>query len=234
MKNYKKFRAARVWSNQQLKEFAYIFSGSIVNVSAWKDQDKEGNTYRNYFVNADKYSITNYGGTNGQSEGLVPYEEYELDLLQPLSKELFHKFQTVFNHTTLEHVYDNRQAFRNLCDMATDAVIVVVPWVQEVHVETGSYDDYWRYSPYAMEKLYEENGYSMVVCRYNNDFDTAVYLFCIGIRNEMLVSYPQFNKMNVNNINPPGEWIGTHRTMADYIKALPAKMIEAIRRKKPL
>ncbi len=180
----------------------------MVNVSAWKDKDKEGNSYQNYFVNAESYSITNYGGEEGDSEGELSIPEYSLDLTQSLPQELYRKFDTVFNHTTLEHIYDNRTAFKNLCDMAKDAVVVVVPWVQEVHIIKGAFDDYWRYSPYTMEKLYEENGFSMVVCTCNNDFNTAVYLFCIGIRNEKLSKYPQFSKIQMDNNIIAGQWIG--------------------------
>ncbi len=208
MENYRKFRAARVWSNKQLKQYAHIFKGSIVNVSAWKDKDKEGGSYHDYFLNAESYSITNYGGASGESEGELPYDEYELDLTQPLPSTLYKRFTTVFNHTTLEHVYDNRLAFKNLCDMACEAVIVVVPWLQEVHISPGAYDDYWRYSPYAMKRFFEENGFSMVVCNYNNDFDTAVYLFCIGIRNEVINRYPMFRKIDIDDSNPAGSWLG--------------------------
>ena len=56
----KKFRAARIWSNQELRKYAPWLGGAVVNVSAWKDKDKEGDSYQNYFVNAESYSITNY------------------------------------------------------------------------------------------------------------------------------------------------------------------------------
>jgi hypothetical protein len=150
--------------------------------------------------------------------------EYPLDLTKPLPKELYQKFELVFNHTTLEHVYDNRLAFKNLCNMAKEAVMVVVPWVQQVHIAPGAYDDYWRYSPYAMEKQYEENGYSMVVCSHNNDFDTAVYLFCIGIRNEKLPDYSMFSKIKVDNNEPAGMWIGEKRTYKDRVEKYKIKL----------
>lgn len=213
----RKFRAARVWSNKELEKYACYFKGSVVNVSAWKDRDKEGGRYQDYFINAKSYSITNYGGGMGKSDGELSLPEYELDLTKPLPKEMVRKFDNVFNHTTLEHVYENRVAFRNLCEMANDAVIVIVPWVQEVHTCEGSYDDYWRYSPYAMEKLYEENGFSMVVCNHNNNFDTAVYLFCIGIRNEKLIEYSEFSKISVDNKLPAGRWIGSRQTIVQKL-----------------
>ena len=203
-----KFRAARVWSNNELSKYAGIFMGGVVNVSGWNDDDKQGKKYKDYFVNASDYSITNYGGVRGKADDkATALNEYQIDLSKPVDMSFVNRFEVVFNHTTLEHIYENRIAFENLCLMARDAVIVVVPWVQEVHI-TDSFNDYWRYSPYTMEKLYEENGFSMVICSYNNEYDTAVYLFCIGIRNDRLSDYPMFHKMDVTNEYPAGNWIG--------------------------
>jgi len=36
-----KFQVPRIWSNAELRKFAHLFSGSIVNVSGWIDKDKE-------------------------------------------------------------------------------------------------------------------------------------------------------------------------------------------------
>lgn len=56
----RKFRIPRIWSNRELKKFAKLFRGTVVNVSGWKDNDKEGANYREYFINASEYWITNY------------------------------------------------------------------------------------------------------------------------------------------------------------------------------
>ena len=52
-------RLNREWSNDELKKFAHLFKGDIVNVSAWKDEDKEEGFYRQYFDRAKSYKITN-------------------------------------------------------------------------------------------------------------------------------------------------------------------------------
>ncbi len=212
----RKFRAARIWSNNELKKYASSFHGSIVNVSGWKDDDKQGSKYKNYFTNATSYSITNYGGTRGKSES-TDTEEYQLDLTDNLSQDFIGKFDVCFNHTTLEHIYDCRKAFNNLCKIAKEVCIIVVPWMQEVHV-TDSFSDFWRFSPYAIEKMFHENGYRMVVCNYNNDIDTAVYLFCIGIRNEILKKYPHFEEVILKNNFPAGEWLGRKTIIQQFIK----------------
>ena len=55
-----KFRVPRLWSNSELRKFAPLFTGSVVNISGWNDSDKEGNKYWEYFSNTSEYSITNY------------------------------------------------------------------------------------------------------------------------------------------------------------------------------
>lgn len=213
------FRIARHWSNIQLQKYAPLFKGDIVNISANKDYDKEGAYYRQYFSNASNYSMTNYGGTRGESGNI---NEIHLDLEKPLDSDLYRRFDICFNHTTLEHIYHIHTAFSNICDMAKKAVILVIPWAQEVHT-CDSFKDYWRISPYTVEKMFEENEFTMVVCNWNNEFNAAVYLFCIGIRNEALLDYPEFQKINLEScISIPGERIG-EKKIKKLIKKLFSK-----------
>lgn len=157
---------------------APLFTGDIVNVSGWDDRDKEGRHYRDYFTGARSYSITNYSGEQG-FQGME--EEMPLDLEKELPSSLEKRFDTVFNHTTLEHVFDIVTAFGNLCRMSRDAVLVVVPFAQVEHW-TGSYGDYWRISGQALERLFQREGFSMVYCSANNDMDGAVYVLGLGVR----------------------------------------------------
>lgn len=203
------FRLARHWSNVQLKKYSADFSGEIVDVSAYRDEDKEGEYYRNYFNNAQKYYLTNYGGTHGESGS---EDEIKLDLVKDLPEDLRRRFDVCFNHTTLEHVFDINKAFDNICEMAREAVILVVPWVQQVHT-CDSFKDYWRISPYAVEKMFERNGFTMVVCDYNNDFNAATYLLCIGIRNECMDKFEKYHKVDLEKIETVGGWIGTNKRL---------------------
>jgi len=168
----------RRWSNRQLRKFAHHFRGDIINVSAWKDEDKEGNHYRDYFVGADSYRITNFEteacgfqGTDG---------EIFLDLQDTLPEGLHGRFDTVFNHTTLEHVLDVQTAFDNVCRMSRDAVILVVPFLQQYHT---TYGDYWRFTPTLLEKLVAKNGLSLHYMDFNNQRSASVYIFAIALRN---------------------------------------------------
>jgi hypothetical protein len=148
----KKFRVPRIWSNRELEKFAHLFSGKGVNVSGWKDVDKEGKKYRDYFSNISEYWITNY---KSEARGFQGNQENEifLDLEEDLDESMYCKFDVVFNHTVLEHIFDVNKAFENLCKLSNDIVIVVVPFLQEQHAEYG---DYWRFTPLAVEKLFQK------------------------------------------------------------------------------
>lgn len=174
----RKFRLPRVWSNLELKKLSGFFSGDVVNVSAWKDEDKEGRFYRDYFSNAQSYSITNYGGYRGASD---VHSDVHLDLEEDLPNELIGKFDVVFNHTTLEHVFDIKKAFFNLCSMSRDIVIVVVPFAQEQH-EHENIKDFWRFTPTALRYLFRDNGFHTVYEAANHDVNAGIYIMMIGSR----------------------------------------------------
>lgn len=171
----RKSKLLRLWSNKELIKFAHLFSGDIVNVSGWKDLDKEGRKYADYFVNKTSYAITNY---LSEARGLQGYDnEIFLDLTKDLSKELVGKFDVVFNHTSLEHIFEVHKAFENLCKMSKDIVIIVVPFLQPMHAEYG---DFWRFTPSCLQKLFEQNGLKVLYSSFNNHLDAGVYIFCIA------------------------------------------------------
>lgn len=171
-------RIPRIWSNEELAKFGHLFSGDIANVSAWKDEDKQGRRYAEYFPNRSSYTLTNFDPDKRGFQGL-PGEIF-LDLEQPLRHDLRSCFDVVFNHTTLEHVYDFRSAFANLCLMSRDVVIIVVPFVQQMH---GHYGDFWRFSPQAIERMFVDEGFSLAYLSFNNHHRASVYVFAIAVRN---------------------------------------------------
>jgi hypothetical protein len=170
-------RLPRRWSNDQLRRIGPWFTGDVVNVSGWRDEDKQGGRYRDYFSNATSYSITNYRAEARGFQG-NPGEIF-LDLTQPLPSDLVERFDVVFNHTTLEHIYECQVAFANLARMTRDVVIAVVPFVQEFH---SDYGDYWRFTPLTMERLYADNHMTMVHCAFNEHWVSSVYLFAVGTK----------------------------------------------------
>ncbi len=177
-----KFRVPRIWSNNELSKFAPFFSGTVVNISGWTDTDKEGKTYRDYFCNANKYSITNYAA-DGDRGVQGSDDEISLNLEEDLDDRLINQFDVAFSHTVLEHIFDVRKAFSNICKISKDVVITVVPYLQQLHGISDNVGDYWRFTPLTMRHLYEENGLTLRYCSSNGDAsDASVYLFCIGYR----------------------------------------------------
>jgi hypothetical protein len=174
----RKFRLARVWSNRELRRLAPCFPGSVVNVSAWDDRDKEGGHYRDYFTQARDYCCTNYPGYRGL-QGRA--DEQALDLTGDLPAGLRRRFDVAFNHTTLEHIFDVRRAFANLCELSTDVVIVVVPFAQVQH-DTEDWKDYWRFTPGCLRKLYEDNGLSVIYEAESPFKRSAIYLLSVAAR----------------------------------------------------
>ncbi len=193
----KKFRVPRVWSNKELEKFSAMFSGAIVNVSGWKDLDKEGKKYRDYFCNNTEYWITNY---KSEARGFQGNQENEifLDLEQDLDEKMHNKFDVVFNHTVLEHIFNVNKAFENLCKLSNDIVMVVVPFLQEQHAEYG---DYWRFTPLAVKKLFSQNGYELLYINYNDASDNSIYVFAIGTKiSQKWNNIKNFNDNKLNKI----------------------------------
>lgn len=76
-----------------------------------------------------------------------------------------------------EQVFDFETAFRNLCLMTRDIVIVVVPFLQSTH---GEHDDYWQFSPFAIKRMFEKNGMELLYLSFNNYRNASVYIFAIA------------------------------------------------------
>ena len=176
----KRFSSPRVWSNIKLREIAPLFKGDVINVSAADDLDKEGNCYKDYFVNARSYVISNY--SPGSSRGYRGRDnEILLDLTQNLPKELINRYDVVYNHTTMEHIFDVFTAFRNLCMLSKDIVIIVLPFAQLEHGKER-YNDYWRFTLQAVEKLFEVNNMKVVYKCANDEPNTSVYVMAVASR----------------------------------------------------
>ncbi|WP_155997126.1 hypothetical protein [Thioalkalivibrio sp. ALMg3] len=172
------FRAPRVWSNKELKKFKSHFIGDIANISGWKDEDKEGGFYRAYFPNASSYTISNYSTESCGFQGDIENEIF-LDLTAPVPSSLELRFDVVFNHTVLEHVFEVNSALDALCSLSKDIVVLVVPFLQEQHADYG---DYWRFTPLCVERLLRERGFATIYINYNDNARTSVYVFAIASR----------------------------------------------------
>ncbi len=170
----------RDWSNAELKKVAPFVGGDVVNVSGWQDSDKRGGQYREYFAGARSYAISNYHHGVKGVQGMPG--ELLLDLEAQAPHELIARFDVVFNHTVLEHIFDVHQAVKTLCALSRDVVILVTPFVQEVHFIEGSFGDWWRMTPACVRRLLEREGLTTV---YQSANDTAwfdVYVFTVAAR----------------------------------------------------
>lgn len=167
----------RNWSNAELRAFGHLFGGEVINVSGWRDEDKQGGVYSEYFPNRNSYSISNYGGIKGSSG---QDSELVIDVEKPLPIDLVGKFDVVFNHTMLEHVFDSGRAFDTLCALSRDLVIVVVPFMQIEHWGHNSYRDYHRMTGFGVQKYFEDRGFDVLYLSSNHNPVFPIYYFCIA------------------------------------------------------
>lgn len=205
---HRQWEPARKWSNAVLREIAPLFTGAVINVSGWKDEDKEGRTYRSYFTSAEQYFVSNYKGARGLEDN--PQTDFYIDLAEiHLPSALIGAFDVVLSHTTLEHIFDVRTAFRNLCCMSRDVVIVVVPFVQNLH-SCSSYGDYWRFTPDSLRALFRENGLEVVFERASPGKNLPVYLLFVGSKrpDRWLGRMPPWR-----TLEHLGDWIGGPNSM---------------------
>jgi len=160
----------------------YLNYLSLSDVDGVTIQILKDSFYKDYFKNSENYYITNW---IAEARGLQEDIENQifLDLEKDLDKNLENNFDVVFNHTTLEHIYNFNKAFKNLCKMSKNVVILVVPFMQEQHFNSHM-KDYWRFTPLAIKNLFEENNYKLSYINFNDWANESVYIFAIGTKNE--------------------------------------------------
>lgn len=164
------YMRARLWSNTVVREVGKHVEGDVVNISAWKDSDKNGGFYRDYFPHCSSYSTTNWGGTRADAS----VTDYPLDLEQALPATLRARFDFVLSHTTLEHVFNMDVAFDSHCAMTRRDVLIIVPFSQREHGQ--DYGDYWRFTRASLRRLLEARGLHEIFVTETPELYSAVYL----------------------------------------------------------
>ena len=201
----RKFGNPRKWSNYELRKFASLFTGKVLNVSAGTNIDKQGSTYDKYFSSASEFWVTNYPGDLVKGLQSLP-NEIPFDLESEVPKEHQRAYDVVFNHTTLEHVFDIFTAFRNLCSFSKDIVILVVPFAQLEH--KGKYfSDYWRFTPSGLRELFKRNGFETLYESETNTEGAPVYLFFIASRTPEKWK----NKISVTRLKGCARWLNVKK-----------------------
>lgn len=173
-----KEKHARTFSNLELKKVGKYLKGEVINVSGWKDSDKRGGLYQDYFPDKTGYTISNFKGERGVESS----SDIFLDLTADLPPELAGKYEVVFNHTVLEHISQLHKAVENICKLTNDALVLVVPFKQDIHFIEGSFEDYWRFTPFALRDLLKPHGLQLVYVSMNNNPVFPVYCFAVAAR----------------------------------------------------
>ncbi len=194
-------KSVRNWSNDELRKFSDSLYGEVINISGWKDEDKEGGYYREYFPKSSKYYLSNYGNDKirGISEDIRT--DFTIDLENEIDKTLQNRFDVVFHHTILEHVKDPSFVFENLSSMSKNILISVVPFKQKLHFGSGSYGDYFRFSPMAMRNLYEDNGFKILYESFSPPPFIDIYLFYIGYKSDEWGKGRNKTMLNLEKLN---------------------------------
>lgn len=185
-------QSPRTWSNDELKFVMQHLDvdGRVINVSGWKDADKQGGHYRDYFPRAQEYVISNYGADQARG-GVDSPSTIALDLGEPAPEALRGTFDVAFSHTVLEHVDDPVFSFTQIAALSRDLVITVVPFKQKLHFEAGQYGDYFRFSPFAMRRMHERAGLTVLYEGFTPRPSLDVYLFYVGTKQpEKHTSFP--------------------------------------------
>ncbi|MGR3292435.1 MAG: hypothetical protein ACUZ9M_00295 [Candidatus Scalindua sp.] len=203
-----------------LKHIALQVQGNVVNVSGGGDADKEGGFYHNYFAQAESYSITNFGDACDERSIVLDIETTLLPL------ELKEKFDVVFTHTVLEHIYHIDQAIDNLCSMSRDMVITIVPFIQSFH-HGAWYSDYWRFTPAVLTRLFNDRGFKTVFLEWNNDPLGNIYIAHVATK------YPECHAHLVRENKDMEHGPGFARTQMMSGDSQEARMSSRVNMKRP-
>lgn len=89
--------------------------------------------------------------------------------------------------------------------MSRDAVLIVVPWAQVAH-PSSSFGDFWRFSPEAVQRLFEAEGFAPLYISGSPMRQAAIYVLGLGVRNAD--RWAQHNIPKAMEHLPLGDWIG--------------------------
>ena len=81
-------------------------------------------------------------------------------------------YDLVIMTQTLEHIWDYRKALSEIYRITSNYAIVDCPFLLPVHQDfirkdDKEWDDYWRFTPYALKRLLEEAGFKVLDLSFN-------------------------------------------------------------------
>ncbi len=171
----------RTFSNFCLKRIlTFLDVNSVLNVSGWDDGDKEGGRYSDYFSQkVKKYEVSHFENDYLRSD--TDLSKMVINL-EDENYQAGEKFELVFSHTVLEHIFDQQNAFKIMCSLSEKYVVGVVPMINVLHWEK-TYEDYWRFTPHGIRKLFENNGFKLVHLEIGPTLSISQYIVFVGAKN---------------------------------------------------
>ena len=111
-----------------------------------------------------------YFGKGNRWTTLDKESKWKPDILVDITKNKIpdNTFDLVIMVQTLEHIWDYKKALSEIYRITKDKVIIDCPFMYEFHqdklrpVDWQYSDDYWRFTPAAMNRLLEEVGFKKV------------------------------------------------------------------------
>lgn len=186
----------RLWSNEDVRKVGELLGHlhGIINVSGDLDEDKYGSHYRNYF-NTAKYDISNYESDDfrgGSGDSL------KIDLEKPIPSSLLNSYELVFNHTTLEHVWDVRMAMDNLVKLSSRYIYIIVPFKQKLHFYDEGFKDYHRLTHFWFREYAKRNQLKVLYENYGPKDSLDVYISVLLSKNQQDAEMDILDMSNLN------------------------------------
>lgn len=168
--------------HSQIKKFAHYIKGDILDVGAGK--------YDRY---SDLFNKTKYVKNDNKPD-------FGADIVAdaqniPASDE---SFDSVISTQTLEHLPNPRQAVKEFYRVIKKGgyCLATVPFFNDIHEEPH---DYWRFTNFALEKIFKEAGFKVVEIERTGGFFTTIAQLIIRYKiNKFNLSKRKFGKL----INP--------------------------------
>lgn len=133
--------------NKWLRKACQDLRGDVLSIGSEKDEDKEGNHYKDYFINADKYytSDSNKGHKCDFVLDVTDMKEIKND-----------KFDCVFCNSVLEHVFDIWKGVKEIERILKPGGILILglPLKQAIHMPPH---DYWRFTKFGINELLKDS-----------------------------------------------------------------------------
>jgi SAM-dependent methyltransferase len=140
-------RESNVWLRKQCEDI----QGKVLSIGSENDTDREGDCYRNYFVNASSYETSEVeGGINC---------DHTLDV-RAMPELEGASYDCVFCSGVLEHVDDYNAGLSEITRILKPGGILLLglPFRQATHMAPN---DFWRFTEYGIRHLLK-NSYDLM------------------------------------------------------------------------